>query len=189
MHVFLGYCSLFVRTCTSSSSSDSSVSNWDGLSTYSAAMSTGTIIGIVVGAISGVVFLVFVIVAIVCICKRRPARVWAQAPQQQRIMIANIPPQQPPMGQAWGSSQQQPQMGQAWGSPQQQPQMGQAASFPGSGQTAQYGFRWNLPMRPLYHAHPQPKPNYSSSTPFQAPDWLLLLPIPFKFFLVCALWS
>jgi hypothetical protein len=104
------------------------VSSWDGLSTYTAAMSTGTIIGIVVGAISGVVFLVVVIVAIVCICKRRPDRVWAQAAQQQRMMIANIPPQQLPMGQAWGL-------------PQQQQQPGQVTFFPGSGQIAQVGFR------------------------------------------------
>ena len=115
-------------------------------------MDKTTLIGIITGAIFGTIFLVFVIVAVICFCKKRPDRVWFQVRQQQKIMIANIPaeqahlrqlwglpPQPPPILQPWGSPQQQPQVGQAWGLPQQQPQPGQLSFHSGSGLRAQAG--------------------------------------------------
>ena len=43
----------------------------------------GTILGIAVGCLSGIAILIGIIVGIICLCKKKPARVWTVQPQQQ----------------------------------------------------------------------------------------------------------
>ncbi len=71
----------FSRTCTGSYSGDI----WDS-STYDTALSVGTIIGIVVGSLTGLGVLISIIVIIIVVCKRKRAQVWAIQAQNQPVM-------------------------------------------------------------------------------------------------------